>query len=127
MKTDARFRTALRETVKRIGGAKIVGPALWPAIDAEDAEQRCNDRCNPLRREKFSIEELVQILVQAREAGVHDAMKALCAECGYAAPRTTDAPEVSSISSIPITLTRIEANSAAMLKLLARMCGEEDS
>ena len=81
---------ALRDAVRALGGAKAVGPMLWPARPVEEARNRLNDCLNPQRAEKFSLFELLLILRRAREAGYHGAIGFIATECGYAPPTPVD-------------------------------------
>lgn len=76
---------ALRDAVRAAGGSKKIGSMLWPAKPLKEAENQVNDCINPMRRDKFSLAELLFILRSAREVGYHGAMTFIAAECGYQA------------------------------------------
>lgn len=77
---------ALRDAVRAIGGSKKVGGLLWPAKALDDAKNRVNDCLNPARPDKFSPEEVLFILREARAAGFHGAMDLIATDCGYMRP-----------------------------------------
>lgn len=77
---------ALRDAVKALGGAKVVGHLLRPTKTLDDAKNWCNDCLNPDRREKFDLDDVIAILRRSREAGFHGAMAYIAMECGYTAP-----------------------------------------
>lgn len=84
------FEEALGGVVLALGGAKKVGAMLWPDLPIERAAQNVRDRLNSDRRERFSPQQVVFLLRQAREAGYHAAMRWLAGECGYVAPRPAE-------------------------------------
>lgn len=81
---------AIRECILAIGGYKPVGLALKPELPADQAGQYVRDRLNPERRERFSPEQLLWILREARKARCHAGMRFLATEAGYAEPVPLD-------------------------------------
>lgn len=78
---------AQRAVVAAAGGAKTVGPMVYPRRDPEDAEGLLNDCINRNHRCKFSLVEIVQLLAIGRESGCHDFMHALEKAAGYTTSR----------------------------------------
>lgn len=77
---------ALQVLVTALGGAKKVGPQLWPAKPVDQAAQRVRDCLNDSRPEKFSPDEVVALMREGRAIGCHAVPSYLAQECGYAAP-----------------------------------------
>lgn len=64
--------SALRGLVSACGGAKVVGPLIWPAKGAK-AEGWLDDCLNNDRAAKLCLEEFLQLLLIGREKGFHAA------------------------------------------------------
>jgi len=77
---------ALRAAVAAIGGAKAVGPLLWPHKPVDEAARALLDALNPERPHKLDPEQTLFLLRKAREAGFHVAMEFIAAEAGYTKP-----------------------------------------
>lgn len=77
---------ALQVLVTALGGAKKVGPLLWPAKPLDQAAQRVRDCLNDGRPEKFSPDEVVALVRMGRACGCHAVLAFLTQECGYAPP-----------------------------------------
>jgi hypothetical protein len=77
---------ALKEVVNALGGAKKVGPLLWPEKTVEQAQSLLLACLNPERKERITPEQFVLILKWGRQAGAHAAINYLCQECGYSMP-----------------------------------------
>lgn len=77
---------ALRECVHALGGAKVVGAALKPELAADAAGQWVRDCLNPERRERFTPDQVLWLLREARKANCHAGMAFLAQQCGYADP-----------------------------------------
>lgn len=75
---------ALRSAVAAAGGAKKVGPVLFPSKSDDAAANLVRDCLNPARSERFDPEQVVHVFRLAREAGYHDAKHWLDTELGYA-------------------------------------------
>lgn len=76
-----------RSLVAALGGAKEVGPQLYPQKAPGTAQTRVLDCLNPDRdRHQFSDEELFTLLKWAREKGYHAAFYWICDELGYSHP-----------------------------------------
>jgi len=78
---------ALKEAVKQMGGAKIVGARMRPEMLADEAGRWLSDCLNPEKRDKLSLSQVMWILREARKMGVHVAINFICADSGYDTPR----------------------------------------
>jgi hypothetical protein len=72
--------------VAALGGAKIVGPRLFPKKTPEAAARVLLDCLNPNRDHDIGAEGLVTLLRWAREQGIHLGFAWLCDELSYATP-----------------------------------------
>lgn len=77
---------AAREAVKRLGGAKRVGPQIWPDKTPEGSSRYLHDCLNPARAERLSPSQLLLLMRLAREIGFHGLTAYLLQEAGYAPP-----------------------------------------
>lgn len=76
-----------RSLVAVLGGAKDVGPQLYPQKSASTAQTRVLDCLNPDREHhQFSDEELFTLLKWARGRSYHAAFYWICDELGYSRP-----------------------------------------
>lgn len=80
------YDDAIRETVMGLGGMKVVGNMLWPALPVDDAGRKLAHCLNVEKREKLSPGELQLIRRQARKAGVHILAFYEARDAGYAEP-----------------------------------------
>lgn len=77
---------ALKEVVNTLGGAKKVGPMLWPEKTVEQAHGLLLACFNAERRERLTPEQVVFLLKRGRDADCHVAMRYIAEECGYNMP-----------------------------------------
>lgn len=77
---------AVRSLVAALGGAKRVGPMLFPQKSPDAAWRYLLDCLNPNRDHDLGLEGLVTLLKWGRERGVDIGMQWLCDEVGYARP-----------------------------------------
>lgn len=107
---------ALREAVRQLGGNKKVGPLLWPELPPGQADGRLRDCLNAERREKLSPEQVLLILLKAREAGFHGAMAYVAGQAGYEAPRpvTVDEQEAELQQAFVSAVEKLSAIQAQM-------------
>lgn len=110
---------ALRDAVRAAGGSKKIGSMLWPAKPLKEAENQVNDCINPMRRDKFSLAELLFILRAAREAGYHGAMSFIAQECGYRSEPVEPQDEQARLMRDFIEATKMQQKIAARLERLA--------
>jgi hypothetical protein len=82
---------ALRDDVRAIGGAKVVGAALWPEKSIDAAKNKLNDALNEERRERLTDEQERWIMRSAREKrGFSAALYHLCDDVGFERPKERD-------------------------------------
>jgi len=74
---------ALRAAVQAAGGAKVVGPRLWPAKPVSEAQRALLDALNRDRERKLDPEEQLAVLRLARDAGFHGGVRFICEQLGY--------------------------------------------
>lgn len=77
---------AARDAVKHLGGAKKVGPLIWPDKAPEPAARHLLDCLNGARAERLSPSQLLMLMRLAREVGFHGLAGYLLREAGYAPP-----------------------------------------
>lgn len=77
---------AARDAVKHLGGAKKVGPMIWPDKSPEAASRHLHDCLNPTRAERLSPSQLLLMMRLCRQAGFHGLTAYLLREAGYAPP-----------------------------------------
>ena len=85
---------ALRAAIQALGGAKVVGPMVWPDKSVDSAARQLLDCTNAGRNEKLEIGQIMLILRKARDAGFHSAMSWFCDQLGYYVKPITNAEEV---------------------------------
>lgn len=77
---------AARDAVKHLGGAKKVGPAMWPDKQPETAARHLLDCLNGARAERLSPSQLLMLMRMARAVGFHGLAGYMMREAGYAPP-----------------------------------------
>lgn len=77
---------AARDAVKHLGGAKKVGPLIWPDKQPEAAARHLHDCLNGARPERLCPSQLLLLMRHARLAGFHGLAGYLMREAGYAPP-----------------------------------------
>lgn len=80
----------VRSLVAALGGAKVIGPRLFPQKSPDAAARYLLDCLNPNRDHDIGTEGFVTLLKWAREAGIHLGMHWLCDELHYARPQTIE-------------------------------------
>jgi hypothetical protein len=78
---------ALKDCVRALGGAKVVGHQLRPEMSPLDASRWLLDCLNPARKDKLCLEQVMLILRDARAIGCHAAMAYIAKDAGYAEPQ----------------------------------------
>ena len=81
------YEDAIRDTVMGLGGMKVVGNLLWPALPADDAGRKLAHCLNNEKRDKLSPGELQLIRREARRAGVHILAHYEARDAGYTTPQ----------------------------------------
>jgi hypothetical protein len=74
---------ALRDVVQALGGAKRVGPVLWPEKTVDQAGHLLMACLNVERKERLTPEQVFLLLKMARQANFHAAKFWMDAELGY--------------------------------------------
>lgn len=81
------FNGALGHVISALGGNKRVGAELWPSLTADAAGKKVSNCLNTEHAQQFHPQDILWILKQARQAGVHSAMAYIAGECGYSLPQ----------------------------------------
>lgn len=81
------YEDAIRDTVTALGGNKVVGHMLWPAMPVDEAGRKLAHCLNPEKREKLDIRELRLIRQEARKRGHHILAHFEARDAGYSEPQ----------------------------------------
>lgn len=111
---------ALRAAVQHLGGAKQVGPLLWPDKSPDTAARQLLDALNIGRHEKLDVSQVMLVLRRARDAGCHGPMQWICGEIGYQASVITRAEEVDRLTQVVDQSTKTLAAALAALERMQR-------
>lgn len=76
----------LKSLVAALGGAKKVGPRLYPTKTDEAAARAVYDRLDAQRDHLFDFDEILTMLRWAREAGAHFGFYWICDQLLYSHP-----------------------------------------
>lgn len=74
---------ALREVVQQLGGAKAVGPVLWPEKTMEQSQMLLLACLNSERKERLTPDQVLLLLRKGREADCHAGMQFIAEQTGY--------------------------------------------
>jgi hypothetical protein len=107
--------------VQALGGAKVVGAALWPDKSPDNAARILLDCLNSGRPEKLELTQIMKILRMSRDAGHHAAMQWISQEVGYEAKVITRAEEVDRLTAVVEQSTKTLAGALATLERLQRV------
>lgn len=122
MQTDMPFfdtpEDALKHAVQYLGGAKKVGPKLWPDRNVDAAARLLLDCLNTQRLEKLEISQVLLILRLARDSGYHTAALWINNEIGYEARPVVREQEVDRLTTVVEQSTK---TLAAALQQLERL------
>lgn len=77
---------AARDAVKHLGGAKKVGPMIWPDKTPDGAARYLLDCLNGQRAERLAPSQLIMLMRLSREVGFHGLTAFIMRETGYAPP-----------------------------------------
>ena len=77
---------AAREAVRHAGGAKKVGPQMFPDKSVEAAARYLMDALNPARAERLTPSQVLMLMRMSREAGFHGFATWWMRQAGYQAP-----------------------------------------
>lgn len=113
------YEDAIRDCVTALGGNKVVGSMLWPAMPADEAGRKLAHCLNPEKREKLDLGELQLIRRESRKAGVHILAHYEARDAGYSEPQPL-APEdeeaqlqrefIASVKALEVIQARLQAN-----------------
>lgn len=76
---------ALKACVSALGGAKVVGAALFPDKTIDNARDYLLACLNHDRPEKLSYSQIIYIFAKAKDAGFHAGFNYFAGACQYAA------------------------------------------
>lgn len=111
---------ALRAAAQALGGAKKVGPMLWPDKGVDAAARHLLDCINPSRAEKLEITQLMQIFKLAKDAGYNSPFAWFANEVGYDAKPITRAEEVDRLTLVVEQSSKTLATALATLERIQR-------
>lgn len=75
--------TVCNAAVRHLGGAKVVGPMLWPDKTLDASSRLIRDCTNANRPERLNPEQILLILKKCRAADFHGLKHFIDAEAGY--------------------------------------------
>lgn len=81
---------AARDVVKNLGGAKKVGPLIWPDKTVDGAARYLSDCLNNGRAERLTPSQLLLLMRLGCEGGFHGLAAYFMNEAGYASPVPVD-------------------------------------
>lgn len=109
---------ALRAAVLALGGYKKVGALLRPELPLAQAEAWARHCLDGQRREKFSPEQVLLVLREARKIGFHAAMDFVACDTGYKAQPVDVEKQVQSLEqTIASGLQTLNAQMATLNRL----------
>lgn len=108
----------LRSLIAALGGAKKVGPRLYPAKTEDAATRTVLDSLNPDRQHAFDFDEILMLFQWARETSAHFAFYWLCDRLGYAHPAPVSPEDVRA------EMQREFVKGVAQLEQLAKRLGK---
>jgi hypothetical protein len=109
---------ALEACVQALGGAKKVGPMLWPDKGIDNARTYLLACLNGDRPEKLSYSQIVFIFREARAMGFHSGFEWFAHQCEYEARPITRAEEVDRLTSVIESSSKTLAGALALLERL---------
>ncbi|WP_116364432.1 hypothetical protein [Parahaliea mediterranea] len=114
---------ALGHVCSSLGGLKVVGYMLWPALSPDSAGRKLANCLNPERPENLKPEEVMQVLRAGREKGVHSGMTYLADQCGYEARAIEPEDERARLQRDYIAATKAMADIAKRMERLGPAAG----
>ena len=114
---------AARIAVQHLGGAKKVGPQIWPDKAPETAARYLHDCLNPHRAERLSPSQLLMLMRMAREQGFHGLTAYLLREAGYAPPVPVEPQTEAEL--LTRRMESIMGEASRLVERLARVRGAE--
>ena len=112
---------ALKAAIQGLGGAKKVGPMLWPDKTVDNAARLLLDCVNPGRHEKLDYSQLMRVFGLARDAGIHGPFEWFAAQLGYEARPVTNDEQADRIASVIEQATKALATAIPALERLQRV------
>lgn len=91
---------ALKSAVQALGGAKVVGPMIWPDKSVDAAARQLLDCLNTSRSEKLDVSQVILVFTKARGAGHHVPFMWFAQEVGYEAKPVTKEEEVDRLTFV---------------------------
>lgn len=91
---------ALKSAVQALGGAKVVGPMIWPDKSVDAAARQLLDCLNTSRSEKLDVSQVILVFTRARSAGHHVPFMWFAQEVGYEAKPVTKEEEVDRLTFV---------------------------
>lgn len=111
---------AVRAAVQFLGGSKVVGVLLWPAMGADASSRKLLDCLNILRAEKLDITQVMFILRQARDVGCYSPFQWLAAECGFEAKPVSVDASIDRLTGVIDNAAKTMSSAMAMLERMQR-------
>lgn len=109
----------VRSIVQALGGAKVVGPRLFPQKAPDSAARYLLDCLNPNRDHDVGIEGFLTLMRWARDAGIHFGITWVCDSLGYTRPQPIE-PE-DQAADILRRVDQVRGELASLLKQLERL------
>ena len=124
MQTDLPFyegpEDALRAAIQALGGAKTVGPMVWPDKTPDSAARQLLDCTNAGRNEKLEISQIMLILRKARDVGFHAPMFWFGDQLGYDVKPITKAEESDRLTNVVEQASKTLSAAVAALERIQR-------
>ncbi|CAM8785124.1 hypothetical protein NCI_04906 [Burkholderia pseudomallei] len=109
---------ALKAAVQAMGGAKKIGPLLWPDKSIDTAARLLLDCLNAGRSEKLDLSQTMMIFRMARDAGCYSPFVWFANEVGFDAKAATKAEEIDRVTTV---IEQATTTLAGALKTLERL------
>ncbi len=106
---------ALRFTVQRMGGTKVVGPQLRGDMSVESAQTWLDACLNPNNATRLDPEQVVALVLLARRKGIHSYAQYLMQVLGYEAPVPVSDERVQTVAIQGVAKAAIEFKNALKL------------
>jgi len=107
---------ALEACVQALGGAKKVGPMLWPDKGIDNARTYLLACLNSDRPEKLSYSQVMFIFREAKKIGFHAGFQWFAHQCEYDARPTTRAEEMDRLTAVIEQSSKTLASAMAVLE-----------
>jgi hypothetical protein len=112
---------ALKAIVTALGGPKRVGMRMRPELNEDSAKDWVKHCLTPDRREKFSPEQVLWLLREARVIGFHAGMDFIACDVGYKAQPVDVEQQVQSLEeTIAQGLQTLNAQMASLTRIKER-------